>query len=86
MITTSVLLKPIQQMMNGVGHCARYRNKLNDMYVEAAKQTPNPDPRPIIEGAMACMKDDELDAPIGRQVISDALTDGEVVCAKVASY
>ena len=64
--TTSLLLKPMQNLMVGLQHNTRYRQVLNDAYVARVQAgVPNPCPREVIEEAMACLNEDDLDASLG---------------------
>ena len=64
--TTSLLLKPVQNLMVGLQHNSRYRQVLNDAYVARVQMgIANPSPREVIEEALACLNEDDLDAPMG---------------------
>ena len=64
--TTSLLLKPVHNLCSGLQHNARFKVLMNDLYVQGVRGgDPNPSPRDIVEGALSCLNDEELDAPIG---------------------
>jgi tRNA-dihydrouridine synthase len=50
-VTTSVLMRPMHNLMIGMKNCGRYKQALNDLYMERIKGingTPNPSPREIV--------------------------------------
>ena len=66
--STPVLLKPLHNMMVGLQHNQKYRRALNDLYDEKVRECKGQghiDPREIVEGAMLCLSDWELDQPLG---------------------
>lgn len=62
--STSILLKPVHNIMNGLKHNSMYKIALNDVYmkhISGPNGTPNPSCRDIIEEAMEVIKDEDLD-------------------------
>jgi tRNA-dihydrouridine synthase A len=64
--TTAILLKPVHNLMVGLQHNSQYKVVLNDAYVSRVREgDANPPPRAIIEEALAVLRDEDLDAPLG---------------------
>eukprot|EP00981_Chlorochromonas_danica_P015302 scaffold11566_cov156-Ochromonas_danica.AAC.2 len=69
-ITCSILLNAMRNVINHVKHVNKYRQQLNDIYIEevnrlGGKDVANPSARLVIEGAMEALDEEELDAPLG---------------------
>lgn len=68
MISTSVLINSMRNVICGIPHVQKFRVALNDLYMDQLriqKDNPNPNPRLIIEEAMKVLNEDDLDAPLG---------------------
>ena len=66
-MSVAILLKPVQNLMNGIRNNTVYRRYLNDLYNKHSKG-PNKSPgyiaREVIEGAMQQVEESDLDSPI----------------------
>ena len=68
MVSTSVLLNAMRNVISGVANTQLFRSQLNDLYVDRLKYADNPSPREVIEGAMECLREEDLDKPYGKPV------------------
>lgn len=70
-ITCSILLNAMRNVINQVKNVNKYRQVLNDVYVEEVRRLggkdvhANPSARTVIEEAMRVLDPDQLDAPLG---------------------
>jgi tRNA-dihydrouridine synthase A len=67
-VTTSILLNSMRNVIAGIRHVNKFRKALNDEYLDRIRGvngTPNPSPRDIIENSLGVLQDEELDAPLG---------------------
>lgn len=64
--TSSLLLKPVHNLCVGLQHNSRFRVALNDEYVARVQMgDANPPPRVVVEEAIKCLNEEDLDAAIG---------------------
>ena len=75
MVSTSVLINSMRNIIHGIKNVSKFRLLLNDLYMERVKcnnkdnNNNNPSPREIIEGALECISEDDLDMPLGNSSI-----------------
>lgn len=69
-VPTSLLLRPMHNMMSGIRNNSRWKRALNDLHeakVKGVNGVPNPCPREILMQALDVMMEEDIDAPVGRK-------------------
>eukprot|EP01038_Epipyxis_sp_PR26KG_P008163 gene8163-11048_t len=67
-VSSSILISAMRNLINGVRNVNKYRTALNDIYIEKLRELKgdsNPSCREVIEGALTVISEEDLDAPLG---------------------